>query len=234
MVDVEEPAHPPPGFVIEVVIAGLVVFVLAIAISAVTGAKSGTFAEWVGGLSTLAAFIAAVFAGWYAHRALKVEQGRDAERIKLEHRSQAVLIAAWHDSARKDIPALGGALTGTFGTYESHGLMLRNASDLPVVDVQILIFIGPARLGSRVMRVLPPAQEARFEPFAGRVKENWSAYTGYMTPEELPTAELAWTFVDTSGTRWERARDNTLRDITNAQAKEMWIMSPERAKPWTG
>lgn len=94
-----DPQQRPPSATI--IIGTLGIFAAAVAIGVLLDAGPGSYADWIAALATLAAFGAAIVAGWYAHRALSVEQARgvrrdhdDRDRERLELRAQAERIAA--------------------------------------------------------------------------------------------------------------------------------------------
>ncbi|GAB3766404.1 hypothetical protein FB382_001860 [Nocardioides ginsengisegetis] len=169
MPDKNSGENPSAAFVVEVVIVGLCVFAVAITVALVTDAGPGSTPDWIAALSTFAAFIAAVFAGWYAHRALRVEQRRDAHRDNTERRAQAVMVAAWADFAASaeiahTFPG-DGAPTVTVGPTVPALLVatVHNASPLPVHQFWLQVYLpAPDRTGRYVLvadhevgRVLP-------------------------------------------------------------------------------
>lgn len=103
----DEQPDPDTGFFVQVVLAGLIVFAVAVTIGWLSGAETGSMADWVAAIATFAGFVAAVVAGRYAYKALLVEQARDRrrdqddrERQDRELRAQAELVAVWFEGPR--------------------------------------------------------------------------------------------------------------------------------------
>jgi hypothetical protein len=133
------------GFALEVVLAGLVVFAVALTIGLVTGAESGSVAEWVGAISTLAAFLAAVVAAWFASKAYGREVARDRQLARDQRRRQAGLVAAWGattQEAHHRTSTDGSADVFETPSLTSLLLTVRNASELPVSIFQVHIYVG--------------------------------------------------------------------------------------------
>ncbi|MDP3950320.1 hypothetical protein [Microbacterium sp.] len=233
-----QPPQPPSPrrMLLAVATAGLLVLAASVVAAALTKTAPSSTADWVAGFATLTAFMAAVVAAWYAKNALDIEWKREQDRANAEHRSQAVSVAVWHGGRDEDFVFrdAGGQTTHHAGTYPVQGLMLRNASNLPVIEAQIMVYLGQSRLGSRVLPVIPPTDEPLFEPFDGVVRKNWEGHTRLLRPDEYPTAQVAWIFTDTAGCRWERTRDGRLTDVTNGYTTEPWLQRPDPTITWTG
>lgn len=150
----------------------LVVVGTAIMIGLFTGAETGSMADWVAAMATLAAFGAAILAARYAAGAFALESGRDAQFLAAQRRSQAALVAAWPE---KFIPHWEHHQDGTSTVVEgiTGGVaMLRNASDVPVtnvhVDFTVILAYADGRadaetryLGGEDLAVLTPSAEPR-------------------------------------------------------------------------
>src|SRR5690349_3210224 len=100
----EEPLRQLSALKIVLFAAGAMIGLAVLAFLAAwcAGAEAGTTPDWLAAFATLGAFGAALVAGWYAHRALTVEQDRDRrrdqddrDRERRELRAQAERIAAW-------------------------------------------------------------------------------------------------------------------------------------------
>lgn len=130
-------------------IAVIGLFWAAVWIADLFGAEAGTTPDWVAAIATLAAFGAAVVAGWYAHRALRVEQDRDRVRDEVARSAQAAEVAAWGELGLfyEDAPQAFslGAETRTLRPWDPVSLevTVRNGSRLPVHNLWVQVYIAP-------------------------------------------------------------------------------------------
>ena len=110
--------------------AALIVLGTAVAIA---GFGGGSTAAWLEGLSTLAAFLAAIVAATYAAGAFQLESERDA-RLRADRRSsQAAFIAVW---GTVNVGLISARLRDTVSEVVAI-LDVRDASELPVTDVRL-------------------------------------------------------------------------------------------------
>lgn len=231
-------ALPGLGVVVAVVVAGLTVFALAVLIGWQTDAPTATVADWVAAIATVAAFGAAVIAAWYAGRALRAEQERDAKRDEAERRSQASLIAAWLDegmywtSARevtaraydpsREVPPPQDAVA----VVPHHTtLVIHNASPLPIYDFTLTLFdepgpgeselvlaaehtLGMARAGESVWELTFPREVQDACERRQTSRSDWP-------PDRVEPLELhiGWKFRDAAGAGWERHPGGKLSEV---------------------
>lgn len=192
--------HPIAGTV--VVSVALVLIVSLIAHLYIRDPKTD-LAAWVEAISALATFGAALVAGIFAARVVRIERARDDLRDKQLRSSQASLVAAWrHDT--NIAPSDDGSAQVVTGVL----IKLRNASDVPVsrvyVDVTLTWWASGHQvnvsLGSNqyLDGVLPPGEELM---------------PVHSHPIALPTGlrvEIQLSFVDAAGWSWTRTADGIL------------------------
>lgn len=190
--------------------AMLVLFGLAMLAARHAGADHGTYPDWLAAFATLAAFGAAGVAGWYAHRALLVEQARDKARDDQQARAQAELVAAWVDTG----PIYGASDAGNaIGGLQvtSVWIMVRNASQLPVTNVDVALFhhltdrLEPQLVGRRQIQLLAP-EHAPVVAMGGNELAPMA-----VPPDTERGARVMLTFTDAGGRTWVRSTDGALR-----------------------
>lgn len=209
---------------------------LAVVIGLLLGAETGSMADWIAAIATVAAFGAAGLAAWHAARAFNLERERDVQSVRSQRTAQAALVAAWpdrflgnweqqHDGTSLSIPGIRGAVA-----------MLRNASDIPVTEVHVdftavLSFADATAsatmkyLGGTDLAVLPPAsapieirwvvnEEAVMIPGVPTVGpgDDYPDYGTYDPARLLVTI----TFRDATGVRWHRDQTGLLSDVLEA------------------
>jgi len=204
-----------------VVTGASAIVIVAVVIGFLTDAKAGSYADWLAALATLAAFGAATVAGWYAHRALMVEQARDERRgqddrarERRELRAQAERVAAW---------ATNPLAAKTDGQYERPKIeiLVRNATDLPITDavMRLSARIGPrgalsgqgafVSMGSITEILVPPSDaplRSALDPgLADIVRDLMNSNSN-----EHISIQVELTFTDASGRVWVRHQDGTL------------------------
>jgi hypothetical protein len=178
-------------------------------------------ATWVSAVATIGLLIAAVVAGLQA-RALFVQE-RD-ERLE---RSQASKVAAW-------------TATRTKAGSDLFGLCIQNASELPVTNLQIWTShrSRPSELGPQRYRSLPPG--FYFAPTASQDFDSESNRPRGLgsfgrpirveldDPEIWPTlmkpdsAQVTrYSFVDATGTGWQRKWAQNLERIDHARQEQL-------------
>jgi hypothetical protein len=185
----------------------------------------GDFPTWVVAITTLLAFLAAAFGGLVAYELFKVETERDlkaaeersfaaadrqrtenerAAQLDAERRAQASKVTAWFHRFTIDrpMPPRGVVREDTWGAA------IRNASDLPILDVQVFFYWvydpadgGPWSTDQRHaslerIRVIPPGQTQDHElPYSVRRREHVCNTQVYLVGIE---------FTDANGRRWFR------------------------------
>lgn len=213
--------RPGLGFFIEVVLVALCVFVTALTIGLVTGAPWGTIPDWVGALSTLAAFCAAVIAAGYAARAFAMERRRDAERHSERREEQAARVGMWLEASLHQ-ERVGNKISVASGTAVAN---IRNASELPVFDFTVSVLAVPqidpqpmsVEMGSAEIVIaqhrlatLPPADAPQTVQVdlmdLARVLNEEADQKIYRTYDIVYSYE----FSDASGVRWKRGRATAL------------------------
>ena len=159
---------------------------------------SASGAEWLSAVSTFLAMVAAVFAGWVAHRA-HTTAAEERERAEAEG------IQAW--------------LASEDGTKATK-LVLVNAGSRHVYDLSVGVSVhgedrrAPSAAG--VWKVLPPGTYESEQP--GRRGWKFPKLVGDLTslsPYTMTDKYLVqWLeFTDTRGRRWRRGVDGSLTKI---------------------
>jgi hypothetical protein len=212
--------EPPASraFLFEGMLGALLILGPAIGIGVALDSDAGSIADWVAGVATTLAFVAAVFAARSAQRMLRVEQDRDA-------RAQAGRVATWHEEPWGWEPNMvkvahhadGTATWEDDGTYgvASLGVRVLNASDMPIFEVAIvgkLDFVDPE---TGAIRSSP------FEHDVGRLAPNSDRGDLYSVRLErridpfqpgkpAPALQLEVVFRDTFGVVWRRTEMGAL------------------------
>jgi len=183
----------------------------------------GDIPTWIVAATTLLAFIAAAYGGMIAHRLYLIESGRDTEaeverqaRREAERRAQANKVAAWF--SRWESLSLSSN-----GTYTRWGALVRNASDLPILDVRIFFYrvqdpgdgnTWTASLGSappRGFRVIPPGATQTME-----LPESMWPPSGQDVDDQAYVVGVE--FTDNANQRWRRDERGKLEPI--------WVPGP--------
>jgi hypothetical protein len=225
------------AFLVELAIAGCVVFALAIAIGVVTGAESGSIADWLAGLSTFAAFIAAVVAARYASQAVARERHRDEARESERRSADASQVAAWFADEYQFTtgnPIRGVASGAVFVQKPAVGgvmpvelrLTVSNLSRFPVTAFRVHIFLrGGNRPDGKLStvstyalgRVFPGDWDYRFDsPWVCNAMYD---LTDGMSDDQIQGLHLAigWSFVDNAGEGWLRHPDTRLAPVPRSE-----------------
>ena len=162
----------------------------------------GTIAEWVGGVATVLATAAAVFAGVIAYRAYRREKDRDRQSL-------AAGVHAW---LARDTAEEGGG----------QRLIVTNHGSSPVYEARVELVINgqaanaPSRAGT--WRVLPPGQYV----IAPHDTYVWSLpdpvddphrYRPYTRSAQHLVHRL--TFTDARGVRWQREGAGRLTELSD-------------------
>lgn len=194
-----------------------VLFASALANWIVDGAP---FATWLEATSTLAAVLAAMYAGLYAARAWTLEVEREERWADQQKLAQAAKVAAWP----------GGWIEGHIynsetqldepGPLEGVKVFVRNASDVPVTDlfVEAILKINQASdrpmvitfiAERRITRLMVPAGEPVEMTLKADEPINPRVYVpGNIGPDWW--CELRISFRDAAGQKWTRLADGQL------------------------
>lgn len=209
------------------VLVGVVVFAIAVGVGQLLDAKPGTLADWIAATATLAALMAASYAGVQTGRTFRLEQKRDAQRDEDRRRQQAELVAVWAGM----IESIGPQVTIKWEPGEparqsqaagviyptSIPVTIRNASALPVYAMAIDIYFGDpstevAVLGGRyevqdevrglaVFGTIEGIEVATPDVVASMV----SVLKTLPGPRDEPrTVSIGCSFKDNAGLRWRR------------------------------
>lgn len=176
-------------------LAGLVISGLAVitALSVVGDRHSSTteITDWVEALSTAAAFLAAVVAAWYAIGAFRLEFRRESRWEKAQESAQASLVAAWMGMRDEEPPGTSAFRRRVMGP--THGVWVRNASELPVYGARAVVLFRRRSIAAVVdVGLVPPSSEAMFVPYLGGVATQVRKLLAEPTPHfwEGPETEL--------------------------------------------
>jgi hypothetical protein len=189
----------------------------------------GSFPDWLEAISTLAAVLAAMYAGLYAANAWRLEVDREDRWNRQQQRQQASMVAAWPADLRPHVADRNGLGDETYAGFDGVNVMLRNASDVPVtrvwVEATLVVDIKsdhPLRLplGEReVARILEPATE----PIAKTVTAERPVDPSTLKPggvEVEQWCEIVLSFRDAGGRDWMRLADGQLVLLQDATALE--------------
>jgi hypothetical protein len=195
-------------------VAAMATRVALIVVRTVMGMDLGDLPSWIEAIATVAALSAAVYAGLHAAKLLKIEINRDREREENERRQQASLVAAW----RGVVPAHPDVQGNTDGTY---GPVVRNASELPIyqVNVQILL-IGGGEM-TFMAEVLPPGQW--FVHYQDRGFYTTQPVVLNPALRAVPDYQVAVAFRDAAGNMWRRDVNGNLRHTGVAVFPELAV-----------
>jgi hypothetical protein len=191
-------------------VVGAAIVVIAVVILSVSGywwlgdSRAG-LAGWIEAAATVAAVAAAVVAGSWAARAVRIEQDRDDRWIAQQRSSQATRVAAW-------VPRLATEERDGVTVWTGAYVRLRNASDVPVSRVVVettLVWPTPNGGSGRMefddldVGVLPP-----YEPADGLTEP--LVQIPPTPPPSGAAVEVQLSFVDAGGTMWTRLPDGQL------------------------
>lgn len=226
------------GLLVGLVLGGAVVFLVAVAAGAALDAEPGSLADWIAAVATFAALIAASYAAVQTSRTFRLEQNRDRQRDRAVRQRQAELVAVWAGRITHRGPlntvtfapgsSVGQTTRGPGVVYpESIPVTIRNASEVPVYDLTVDVYIGDSKVEEPVL--------------GGRYKvvdvQNGLAVLGTLADVEVVTPELVesmvrvietrpgaddepspivigWSFRDNAGVRWSRLPGGRLEEQT--------------------
>ena len=156
------------------------------------------FPVWLEAISTSLAFMAAAVAAIYAARVYKRESARERRLEEAQRRAQASLISGWVDTVQRRAdprPSVGREYETVACVY------LRNASELPVFEVEIALRGTSVQPDPTVaLEVLPPSDKPKL-----------------VGPEDFDfdwdgDGRVSLTFTDSSGKTWRRLANGQLLD----------------------
>lgn len=194
-----------------IVLAALSVVLLTTSLSTtawwIAGRPVSEWPAWMEAGATLAAVGAAIVAGFYAARAFRLEFQRERRWEETQRSAQASLVAAW--------PGGSGMSTENHQAYyNSLSATIRNASELPVTDVQLNFYMitdsrqeddGALIAGYKTDYIPPstavPINITPLKPSEGGV---------VIAHEKRPKVMVELTFRDTSSVEWIRTVRNEL------------------------
>lgn len=231
----EQPRLASRSFMIEVTIAGLMIFVLSVTIGIVTNADSGSVADWLAAISTLAAFVAAVIAARYAAQAVERERLRDERRDDSERRSEAASVAAWLNEMQYYLTAskvrfisVGAEMVqdpavAGFIPREIH-VTVRNLSPFPVTQFRAHLYFRhrqreegePIYIATYGLGRVMPGDVEHLIDSAYVCNAYYDVTTNFPAGENLAEyyTVLGWSFRDNSGRGWLRRPDAELEPVT--------------------
>lgn len=217
---------PGRGFFVEVVLVGLIVAVLALALSQLTGATPGSVPDWIAAISTFAAFVSAATAAGYAAKAYEIQREVSAAGRRAEHRSQATLVSAWVEAELAQ--AIQG---GKQSAVEANIIVsMRNASDLPVHRVIVHLMARAAdpekyweyevdgsvvELRDFRLSTLPPSTEPLVRKLESPELAHMANRYEQKGPDPTVVLAVAVEFTDAAGVKWARRTDGTLLEANS-------------------
>lgn len=189
-----------------------------------------SFVAWLEAVSTLAAVLAAMYAGLYAANAWKLEVQRDDRWVAQQRSEQASRIAAWPGEPRPHFTGQQDETTGESMSDGFEGLVvwLRNASDVPVTRVSIdaTLVVRPAgtdpirrEVGTQEIALLEPSTEPVEKVVAAPRPVNPNAYRPGNVDIEY-WFEVGVSFRDAGGRDWHRTPDGQLFVESDANASD--------------
>lgn len=201
----------------EILLAALSVTLLTVGLSStawwIADQPAADWPAWIEAGATVAAVGAAIVAGLYAARAYGIEHRRDRRHDDEARVAQAQLVAGWWGEG----PAPAGEppeqlRRRAWGLVNKppEGIFLRNASQVPVVEVDIVVRRPDtkAEIDKIFVGVLPPSATPVFQ-LASDSARSW-----YAAMPEGETPEVMLFFTDSAGRRWGRMPDGSLQPST--------------------
>lgn len=160
-----------------------------------SGGPRSEAAAWLEGVSTLAAFMAAATAAWYASGVFKLEVARVAAAVDDPKKAQAALVECWYEAR-------------PVGDDVEHGMNVFNGSNRPVRDVVIWTSVGSDHLSELEVGTLHPTTEALWFPFGKTDKAKIEANLRH-------EPEAFMHMIDSANRDWYRSEDGYLRRPSN-------------------
>ena len=202
-----------PGFVVQVVAGAGLIAVCALLTGKAADASGGSYADWLAALATLAAFVAAGIAVWYARRAFEIERRRELQVEDDRRMQQASRVAGWTR------PLL--AVTDVETKFNAIQIWLRNASDVPVTQVKFSIYVAyvlgnpgdpmlTALIHEQKVTVLPPAEAPQELTIVDGKSLSLAAEYWNLPVGHEPELRMRLEFQDASSTWWLRSTNGVL------------------------
>lgn len=165
----------------------------------------GDVPTWVSAIAAIGALVAAIVAGRTAKRIFLLELARDKDATEEKKRSQATHISAWAKWTKTNVG------------HNLPMLIIRNASDLPVYDVQFdLVDQLNVVLSSEHQDVLAPSEQ----PVELALVISADRRAG-LSEAKGQSLRVRLSFRDSSGTAWMRETDGSLYQVvSDASARE--------------
>jgi hypothetical protein len=178
------------------------------------GEGAATDADWLAAIATLAAFLAAMVAGWFAARAYEIELRRERDRISDTRRAQASLVVVWYD-VRLDPMRSVRPEPKPPTPWSMFGVWIRNASELPVFDASIQVEVDGTVLGQTSISgegtgrvgVVPPTREPVFRGLGEEITAKLEALRPLSQGSPIadpPVPNITLRFTDAAGLLWVR------------------------------
>lgn len=181
------------GVVVAILSTGGILTCASLFIARRAGAAPGSTPDWIAALATLGAFLVAGVAVYYASHAHRLEQKREGARLDAEKRAQADRFAGWLTS---DEVTVGYTMEGPrfhpIGERVMPSVALRNASDMPVYEVNIQVIVDGSTIYADDVREVPPSDRPTMHNYWPKGDESTKG------------AALILEFTDAAGRRWRR------------------------------
>jgi hypothetical protein len=221
-----------------IVFVGVAILASAVNIGIWLDVEPGSLAEWVAGLSTWAALIAATYAAIQTGRTLRLERDRDRERDRIDRQRQAEQVAVFAGDLRwigplhthTSVPGQSEmALTvgGGVGNPEYFKVTVLNASPMPVHDLTVEVHYGEPSDDSPPLVARAPIIDVT-DGYAILGTKAHDLVTERFTTEivaalekipnvrwDPPPLVLGWTFADNAGLWWRNSPGERLHEIPN-------------------
>ncbi|KIA64970.1 sugar ABC transporter substrate-binding protein [Nocardia vulneris] len=151
----------------------------------------GDFPTWISSIATSLALVGAAVAARVAYKVHGIESNRDKNHEEFTRRAQAAVISAWWGR-------------DPTGTPDRWGIFVRNASNAPVYQAHLEVHGGGARLSCPTLGlpVVPPGETEVFHAIDTVLPNPADRYARHA----LADCQVALTFTDAVGTRWQRDR----------------------------
>lgn len=215
-------------FWLKLTLAAAIVFVASAAGAWWTDDRS-SFPNWLQGIGTLAALLAAIVAARHAAGAFGLERDREERWTSQQRAAQASLIAAWPGQMSGNYAKTDGIWDGDPTDISTVDVYLRNASDVPVtrvwVDATLVVDIrsdSPIRLhmaSREIARVLQPTSEPSRMHLEAETPVDLQKYRPGNVKIDY-WCEISVSFRDAGGRDWQRIPDGQLLLVQDANAHD--------------
>lgn len=234
MVEDTKESHSDTRLFMGLVLGGAATFSVAVAIGVVLDATPGSLAEWVGGVSTFAALLAASYAAVQAGRVLQLERARDEIRDRAARQHQAELVAVWAGQIESQGPLVTVELVPGQPTRQTQApgvvhpikmpVTVRNASLLPIYGLSVEVYVGeqgnPQLAGWHEVTTVEHGRaivgtlrdvDITTPELIESMKPVIAAVQGFK--QEPPRVTIGWSFKDNAGIWWRHRPDGRLEDL---------------------